>query len=60
MSGSVLPNPCFILGSFEGVLAEGIPLLTGSQLSEDLQKVIDGVKGLLEVRDMGLLDLRGE
>ncbi|XP_050698245.1 uncharacterized protein LOC126986309 isoform X2 [Eriocheir sinensis] len=43
--------------SFEGLLAEGIPLLTGSQLSEDLQKVIDGVKGLLEVRDMGLLDL---
>lgn len=49
---------CFC-GSFEGLLEEGIPLLTGSQLSEDLQKVIDGVKGLLEVRDMGLLDLTG-
>ncbi|XP_045104403.1 uncharacterized protein LOC123499934 [Portunus trituberculatus] len=42
--------------SFQGLLEEGVPLLTGSQLGDDLQSVVDGVNSILAVRDMGLLD----
>lgn len=42
--------------SFQGLLEEGVPLLTGSQLGEDLQSVVDGVNSIVAVRDMGLLD----
>ncbi|KAG0712032.1 ATP-binding cassette sub-family A member 1 [Chionoecetes opilio] len=41
---------------FQGLMEDAVPLLTGSQLEEDLQKVVQGVNSVLEARDMGLMD----
>ena len=49
-----------VCGSFQGLLQEGVPLLTGSQLGDDLQSVVEGVNSILAARGMGVLDFNGE
>ncbi|XP_071523722.1 LOW QUALITY PROTEIN: uncharacterized protein [Panulirus ornatus] len=42
--------------SFGGILGEMIPVIAGSELEDDLQKVLDGISGLQAAKNLALVD----
>ncbi|XP_069938645.1 uncharacterized protein [Cherax quadricarinatus] len=42
--------------SFSGILGEAVPVITGSELGDDLQRVVDGINTLQAARNLGVVD----
>ncbi|XP_042235529.1 phospholipid-transporting ATPase ABCA1-like isoform X4 [Homarus americanus] len=42
--------------SFSKILEEGMPLVAGSELEDDLQRVVDGINSLQAAKNLGIVD----
>nr|XP_045598591.1 uncharacterized protein LOC123758342 [Procambarus clarkii] len=42
--------------SFGGILGEAVPVITGSELGDDLQRVVDGIGTLQAAKNLGIVD----